>query len=362
MAEKNVIFDAIVGSHAYGMNTPESDIDTVGVCVPTIEYFYSSKRFEQSVQHDPDRTIYNITKAIRLIADNNPNMLDLLCVPERCINKITPYWERILDHKDKFISKKCKFTYMGYAFSQLKRIKTHRTYILNPPKCKPERKSFGLPEKSVFPLEQLDAITLIGGDFFEPESKENLAEEIRQIHSQQIIPLLRKHLIYEYIPIAMEFFKKSLKAQIKTINSIGTEYIKPEYKEMAYKEMQYMSAIYNWKNYMSWKQSRNKKRAEMEKKFGLDCKHASHLVRLIRMGKEILETGQLHVDRSQIDGDELIAIRNGEWSYEKIEEYASNMEKEMNDFYSKSTLQKTPDRNFIDELTINVVDDYLRNN
>ncbi|AEZ66297.1 hypothetical protein phiTE_131 [Pectobacterium phage phiTE] len=37
--------------------------------------------------------------------------------------------------------------------------------------------------------------------------------------------------------------------------------------------------------------NRNAARHELEEKFGYDTKHAMHLVRLLRMSQEILETG-----------------------------------------------------------------------
>ena len=43
---------------------------------------------------------------------------------------------------------------------------------------------------------------------------------------------------------------------------------------------------------------------------------ALHLVRLLRMGIEILTTGDLQVWRH--DADELLAIRNGAWTYEQL--------------------------------------------
>jgi hypothetical protein len=58
------------------------------------------------------------------------------------------------------------------------------------------------------------------------------------------------------------------------------------------------------------------------------------------MGKEILETGKVNVDRTYIDADELKAIRAGAWSFTQIDEYATNMDIAFNDLYNKSELQK----------------------
>ena len=71
-----------------------------------------------------------------------------------------------------------------------------------------------------------------------------------------------------------------------------------------------------------WLQQRNAERAALESAHGYDTKHGAHLVRLLRMGREILETGHVHVWRGDRDADELKAIRAGEWSYERMVSWA----------------------------------------
>ena len=43
------------------------------------------------------------------------------------------------------LTKKVQQTFHGYAMAQLKKIKTHRSWLLNPPTKKPSREDFGLP-------------------------------------------------------------------------------------------------------------------------------------------------------------------------------------------------------------------------
>lgn len=362
IAEGRRIFDTVVGSQAYGTNRPESDEDTVAVCIPLEEYFFSSKTFEQANYSVTDRVIYCVRKAIRLMADNNPNMLDLLFTPERCVKLSTKYWEMIKENSDKFISKKCKFTFSGYAIAQLERIRTHRGFLLSPPQGVPSRATFGLPEQSIFPASQIDAIVLFADDFFPSDKKHYIMEELKAIQSDMILPLLRENVIEEYRPIAMEFFRLGVKSQMDAIKAIGNQFIRDEYKDAAIGELRFASAMKNWKRFESWKANRNKKRAVLEEKFGFDTKHAMHLVRLMRMGTEILNTGKVNVDRTNIDADELKAIRDGDWSYEKVETYSEEMDSKLDELYKTSTLPKNPDREFIDNLCMKVVKSYLEEN
>jgi hypothetical protein len=124
------------------------------------------------------------------------------------------------------------------------------------------------------------------------------------------------------------------------------------------RERQYTGARREWEQYQNWKKTRNKGRAELEYKYGYDTKHAYHLVRLIRMCREVLTTGKVIVKRP--DREELLAIRNGAWTYEQLMEFAEREEKELDALYLTSTaLPKSPDREKLDQLCIELVEESL---
>ena len=362
--EEHTIFECIVGSHAYGINSENSDIDKSGVMIPDKEYFYGMKRVEQFQGYeDEDKTIYELRKILKLLGDNNPNCLDLLYIPTRCIVKITPFWEEVINNAHLFLSKKSRFTFAGYAIAQLNRIKTHRAYLLNPPKGKPERSVFGLKDHSFFETAQLKSLVAVESMFelIPDDERSYFCDQLDVIYADQIVPLFYKYLKEDRRTIALDFLQKALMAQLKTIAELGraTSYIKDEYVAEAEKELKYMNALRDWNRYEEWKKHRNKERAPLEEKFGYDAKHAAHLVCLIRMGEEILTTGKVNVDRTNIDADELKAIRAGSWKYEQVEEYANNMDKKFDELYKTSTLQHAPQLEKIHELTVRINDKYL---
>ena len=86
--------------------------------------------------------------------------------------------------------------------------------------------------------------------------------------------------------------------------------------------------------------------AELIEKHGYDTKHAMHLVRLLRMGKELLTTGELNVFRQ--DRTELLIIREGGWSLSELTEWAEDMDKQVQEV--KSDLPWGPDLVKIDKL------------
>lgn len=141
-----LVYEAIVGSMSYGVSTDKSDLDIMGICIPDkdiifphlkgeIEGFGRQKnRFEQFQKHhnkieniDYDITVYNIVKYFNLTMNCNPNMIDSLYVPRRCITHTTQIGEHIRENRKLFLSKLAWHKFKGYAYSQL-----HKMKIKNP--------------------------------------------------------------------------------------------------------------------------------------------------------------------------------------------------------------------------------------
>jgi predicted nucleotidyltransferase len=151
--EKNIIFETVAGSHSYGTATKDSDTDYRGVCILPQKTYYFGFGLNKFGQKDKgwekeDRVIYDFRKFIDLAANANPNILELLFTEQQHWIKTSNYWEKLWEHRHKFLSKNVRYRYLGYAWSQMGRIRRHRGYLLNPPKKQPQRSDFGLPQKN----------------------------------------------------------------------------------------------------------------------------------------------------------------------------------------------------------------------
>jgi len=82
-------------------------------------------------------------------------------------------------------------------------------------------------------------------------------------------------------------------------------------------------------------------------------KHAMHLLRLLRMGVEILETGQVNVKRP--DADYLIKIRRGEVSLDDINSEARQLLDKIDIAKENSPLPEQPDREGAEKLMISLI-------
>jgi len=95
-----------------------------------------------------------------------------------------------------------------------------------------------------------------------------------------------------------------------------------------------------------------RRRADVEK-FGFDGKNAQHLVRLMRTCFEVITEETIHVQRH--DSQELLDIRNGKWTYEKVIREMKRLEDLIDQAMITTSLPAKPDREGVDSLIINIV-------
>jgi len=121
----NTCYMVQMGSVAYGVAGETSDWDIYGFCVPHKETIFPHlkgeivgfgqqiQRFEQWQQHhikddssgrEYDFSIYNIVKYFQLCMENNPNMVDSLFVPLRCILHMTAVGTHLRDRRKEFLT------------------------------------------------------------------------------------------------------------------------------------------------------------------------------------------------------------------------------------------------------------------
>jgi uncharacterized protein len=365
----NTVYVVETGSHAYGTSTPESDFDYRGAAIPPKEYFYGFDNFEQAdakgtVNHvnmglitrlpeDSDITIWALEKMIRLASDGNPNMIELLFADESNMIYVDKYvMEPFFDIRDCFLSKLLKHRFSGYAMRQLKRIRNHYRWLHNPPDY-PTRERYGI-EGVKFPKDQLGAaervIDLLVEEWLVDQT--HLPEDIKIVLGPQMIRMV--NLVSEQLQIeaSIDRLKDVLERAANRTLGFDSDFLNYLQRYKAYK-----NHLNDWNSYEKWKQDRNPARAKLEAEFHYDTKHSYHLVRLMRMAREILETGKVLVKRP--DAEELIAIRNGAWKYEDLTEWAEKEDRALDQVMKDSALPNSPNRKRINKVLVEVTERFL---
>jgi len=345
----HTIFKTLTGSRVYGTSDESSDYDYRGVCIPPIQYWlgYASK-FEQYTPTDGDVVIYGLSKFLHLAAQNNPNVIELLWIPERHWVTSSPYWEKLAAHRGLFLSKKCYHTFRGYAHSQLRRMRSHRDWLMKGDLVEPKREDFGLHDRSELPTETINAAQELIRRHL---NKYPIEEELSGIPKETALGV--RHMMNNFLEhtLALTLQEIEGKAWLSAGRALG---FKDNFLELLQQEKLYQRARKEYESWIHWKKERNPRRQVAEEKHGYDTKHAVHLVRLLHMCSEILLEKTMWVE-CRLAQEVLMPIKRGKWSYEELMSYEEQLSKELEVQYNNSELQSSPKRNEIEKLGIELV-------
>jgi uncharacterized protein len=337
------------GSHSYGTALPTSDMDIRGVCIAPKEYYLGcTLHFDQAEQKEPDLTIFELKKFLALASNCNPNVLELLYTElEDHLELADPLGTVLLEMRDLFLTTRVKHTFSGYALQQLRRINTHYRWLKNPPKAKPTRAEFKLPERTLIPKDQLEAANAAikkKMDEWNWHDLEHLDPVTRQAIKDEFFRRLCEITQWAWTDVEDHTWRVAA-------NTLGYD---TNFIRLMDLERQYMGRLKEWNKYQEWKAKRNPARAVLEEKYGYDTKHGMHLIRLLRMCREILEERKVLVRRP--DAQELLGIRHGSWDYFQLVEWAQKQDNELAELVKKSKLPKCPDLDAINDRCIDMVE------
>lgn len=137
----DIVYEGVTGSIAYAATNNSSDMDIYGICMLPLDMAFphrigyikgfgqAPEYFETMNQHhiqhnekEYDVAILSIVKFFSLAAENNPNIVDVLFLPERCVLSQTEVGRHMRTNRHQFLHKGSMHKFLGYAHSQLKKI------------------------------------------------------------------------------------------------------------------------------------------------------------------------------------------------------------------------------------------------
>jgi hypothetical protein len=332
-----LLLQCISGSKAYGLDTPQSDIDIKGVFILPKKEFYGLDTPEQVADTNNDTVYYELRRFIELLLKNNPNILELLSTPDDCI-----LYRHSLMFKIKpeyFLSRLCLQTFAGYAQTQIKKASGLNKKIFNP--IDTEKKSILdfchiIVEGSSVPL----VLWL---------EKNNLKQEdcgLTKVHNARDVFAVYKD------PQSASFKPKGISSG-PDANDVSLTSIPDGLKSVAilsFNKDGYSSYCRDYKEYWQWMELRNEQRFRnvLEQGKNYDPKNMMHTFRLLNIAEEIATERKINVRRN--DRDFLFKIRNGAFSYDELLQMANEKLERMESLYETSDLPPLPDSKMAEQL------------
>ena len=353
-----IVFEAIMGSRAYGTHLPTSDTDIRGVFIQPLEDILGFGYVEQVNDKLNDIVFYEIRRFLELVRSNNPNILELLNAPEDCILHKDPIFDLVLEQKEQFVTKQCKNSFAGYAIGQIKKARGYNKKI-NWEENEMVRKTvldfcYVLEDgKTILLNEWIDLMNVGVDDEYHIDQRYMGLVNIEHAHDIYALYILTEdELNFENSGIVSDPDKASdvqLTSISKTTASLGSD------AYLTFNKDAYSTHCKRYAEYKEWLDNRNEDRFKMNKEHGknYDSKNMSHCIRLLDMGYEISK-GKIIVRRSPKDIKILMSIRRGEMEYDDLLNLAEYKMKKMDEAWDKSRLPDKIDKNFIDNLLVTI--------
>lgn len=123
---------------------------------------------------------------------------------------------------------------------------------------------------------------------------------------------------------------------------------------ISYNKDGYSSHCRVWKEYQDWIKHRNPVRYESNLKKSYDAKNMCECFRLINCGIEIARGEGYKVDRSNIDADFLLDVKNHKYEYNELMEMLEKKNDEMEKAMAESTIPDKIDVEFVNDLLLKI--------
>lgn len=334
-----LLFEAISGSHAYGLEHKDSDVDLRGVFILPKAQFYGLTQTEQVNDKRNDEVYYELKKFIDMLVKNKPNFLEMLSIPTDCIRYKHPLFDKIklVD----FLTKQAKNTFAGYALSQIKKARGLNKKIVNPmPKQRKSVLEFCYVQHGQGAIPLLQFLKENG---FRHED----CGLINIAHMKGIFALFHNaKLNYQGIIRSAKSNDICLSAIPKEEQPIGVLYFNKDSYSVYCKE---------YTQYWEWVDKRNQARYQSTMNHGknYDAKNMMHTFRLLHMAEEIAKTGTFQVRRTR-DKKFLWQVRRGEFQYDDLVQMAEEKIARINEFFENCDLPETPNLEKATEILLEI--------
>jgi predicted nucleotidyltransferase len=317
------------GSHLYGTNTPESDLDYKSVFVPsgrdillgrvqdTIVTNTKSDNESKNSAEDIDNEQYSLQKFLKLLSQGQTVTLDMLFAPDDMIIIQNPslfwVWKLIRVNKHRLITKKSQ-SFIGY--------------------CRQQANKYGIRGSRMKEAENAKI-------FFE--------KKLKDFHAVTTVGTFHDELV--------ELVKDASHSEIVEIANPNGMVIK--HFSCAGRKVPYTVSIKEAVNIYRNLYDKYGERAQKAKNNdGIDWKAMSHAIRVATEAIELAETGSITFPL--LNRDYVLSVKKGERPFDEVSEYITDLLEGVEETFAKSSLREEPDYEWIDALVMSVYHDQFK--
>lgn len=404
-----ILYEYIRGSHLYNTCVETSDVDQGGIYIMPDDYLLGlGLDYQPEIKDESnDKCIWEIGRFLELVLSSNPTVLEALFVPEDKVIYEHPVIKELRSFRNEFVTKKCFKPFGGYATSQIQKAQGQNKKIhwdvAQMVRKTPMDFCYTFKNQGSQPMQEwLDERGLdqrncglvntpnmpnMYGVYYDWGQHIRLAgitkEYFTDVDSYGSDKFVRSMALFYMGELDPDTPVEEILDKIweKHSTPLGgyTGIISPDGDSntirfssvakgdipicfMTYNDNAYASHCKAYKEYLDWKTHRNPARYEsnMEgKRSGnpdmmYDSKNMMHCFRLMAMAKEIAEGKGVILDRTNIDREFLLDVRNRKYGYSELQAKMLQLKEEMDKAIENSTIKEEMDPYLVNDILLKV--------
>ena len=411
-----LLYEYIRGSQAYGTNVASSDEDR-GLIYIAPENKLLGLGFdyqEEILDEKGDTCCWEIGKFMKLLLKSNPTVLEALFIPDDKVIYEHPLITEVKKYRDKFLTKQCFKPFGGYMISQIEKArgqnkkihwdinqmtrKTPLDYVYTfheqgSQNIQPWLEERGLDQRNIglVNIPNMEGVYGAYYDFGQHIKLNNITKEYfcstENTEDKFITYILDNFAVrgiwddYRSYERNMEYIWKKISTpkgdhcgiispnmdsnEIRYNSHVNFSPVKKGDEPICwivYNQSAYENHCRKYKEYEEWKKKRNKARYENNLKaldknnpdLAFDSKNISHSFRLATMAIEIANGEGMKINRTNIDANFLLDVRNRKYTYPELMEKLIKIKEAMNEAFKNSTIPDEIDVEFVNNMLLDI--------
>ncbi len=345
MIQDRLLIETVVGSQAYGLARPGSDLDLKGIFVEPMSELLTLKELPAQISEDRNnRVYYSLRRYLSLVQQANPTVLEVLYTPEDCIRHLHPAFQQVIDQRDQFLTLKAYDSHVRYAEAQIRKAKGRNKWINQPQ-----------PQEPPDLLDFCWFISRTSGNSphelpFRPKPLRDSGLDLGLCKASALEHAPNFYRIYKYgkatdcgVIHGGKIFCQSIPLEDEDQKCIGL---------LVFNEEEYRRAKRDHYNYWEWRRNRNESRwVDQESgRLDYDAKNMAHMFRLMYSAQNILSHNKPLVRFVGVKQKFLLSVLNGEHEYDDLMQMAKKLKTDIDEAYQCSDLPESSDPSVAEDL------------